>query len=159
MKNTAHSQLSTPIGDIHILASEEGISVITFGDDADASLPESDITKKAASQLKNYFDGGKMEFDLPLSPEGTDFQKAVWNELIKIPYGKTSSYLDIALALGDRNATRAVGSANGSNPIAVVVPCHRVVGSDGKLTGYAGGLHRKSYLLELEHGGVQQSLF
>ena len=114
---------------------------------------------EVASQLEEYFAGDRKEFTVPLAPSGTPFQLSVWTELTKIPYGSTVSYGDIARALGKRLvASRAVGLANGSNPISVIVPCHRVIGSDGSLTGYGGGLERKELLLRLE-GAVPVSLW
>lgn len=155
----AHSFLETPIGNLHVYASEEALVSVTFHPHIEQMLPASELTREAIQQLKSYFDGRRQTFELPLTPEGTDFQKEVWEQLKAIPYGRTKSYLDIAEGLGDRNATRAVGSANGKNPIAIIIPCHRVVGTDGSLTGYAGGKHRKAYLLQLESGGVQGILF
>lgn len=105
---------------------------------------------QAAEQLDEYFTGKRKEFDLPLAAEGTLFQKRVWNALCTIPYGETRSYKDIAIQIGNAKACRAVGMANHNNPIGIIVPCHRVVGADGKLVGYAGGLDRKQFLLELE---------
>src|SRR5690606_34971068 len=101
-------------------------------------------------QLQEYFEGTRTQFSLQLNPQGTDFQKRVWEELQHIPYGKTISYLELSKKLGDIKAIRAVAAANGKNPLWIVVPCHRVIGSDGSLTGYAGGLHRKQWLLEHE---------
>lgn len=109
-------------------------------------------------QLKEYFTGTRKEFDVPLELEGTDFQKKVWNELQKIPYGKTISYKTLSEKLGDVKAIRAVGKANGQNPIAIIIPCHRVIGADGSLTGYAGGLDIKEKLLHLE-GALNPELF
>lgn len=105
---------------------------------------------QAAGQLDEYFTGKRKEFDLPLAAKGTLFQKKVWNTLCTIPYGETRSYKDIAIQIGNAKACRAVGMANHNNPIGIIVPCHRVVGADGKLVGYAGGLDRKQFLLELE---------
>jgi O-6-methylguanine DNA methyltransferase len=104
-------------------------------------------------QLKDYLDGRRKRFDLPLKPEGTDFQKKVWEALTKIPYGETRSYQDIAEAVGNRNASRAVGLACGRNPILIVIPCHRVIGKNGKLTGFSSGLELKQSLLDMEKGG------
>ncbi|MBI3132688.1 MAG: methylated-DNA--[protein]-cysteine S-methyltransferase [Acidobacteria bacterium] len=103
-------------------------------------------------QMEAYWGGNLRTFTVPLAPEGTEFQMRVWDELLKIPYGQTISYLDLARRLGDEKATRAVAAANGANPIAILVPCHRVVGSDGTLTGYAGGKDKKAFLLNLERG-------
>jgi methylated-DNA-[protein]-cysteine S-methyltransferase len=122
------------------------------------SQPLSDSSaagKACLAQLDEYFRGERREFSLNLDPTGTEFQKSVWQELLKIPYGKTVSYLNIAQALNNEKAIRAVGAANGQNPIVIIVPCHRVIGSDGKLTGYGGGLWRKEWLLK--HEGVLAS--
>ncbi len=110
------------------------------------------------AQLQAYFEGSLLDFDLPLSAEGTDFQQKVWGLLREIPYGQTISYMELAKRLGNTKAIRAVGLANGSNPMAIVVPCHRVIGSDGKLVGYGGDLWRKAWLLqhEMEHAPVPQ---
>jgi methylated-DNA-[protein]-cysteine S-methyltransferase len=108
------------------------------------------ILKATATQLGEYFAGTRMTFDLPLHPHGTDFQRAVWQQLSAIPHGETRSYADIARALGQPTATRAVGAANGRNPLSIVVPCHRVVGSTGALTGFAGGIAAKRWLLAHE---------
>jgi methylated-DNA-[protein]-cysteine S-methyltransferase len=113
----------------------------------------------AVSQLQEYFEGKRTQFDFKMNPQGTEFQQKVWKGLLQIPYGKTMSYLDLAKQLGDVKAIRAVASANGKNPLWIVVPCHRVIGTDGSLTGYAGGLWRKKWLLELENPTLQQSLF
>lgn len=119
----------------------------------------SELTELAKKQLEEYLSRERTTFDLPLAPQGTDYQKLVWQKLQEIPFGETWSYLDLALAVGSEKHTRAVGLANGKNPIAIVIPCHRVIGSDGSLTGYAGGLDKKKWLLE--HEGVlnQMSLF
>jgi methylated-DNA-[protein]-cysteine S-methyltransferase len=106
--------------------------------------------EECLAQIDQYFQGTRQEFSLQLAPEGTDFQQQVWRELSKIPYGQTASYLDIARAIGNEQAVRAVGAANGQNPISIIIPCHRVIGSDGKLTGYGGGLWRKEWLLTHE---------
>lgn len=156
--------VKSAMGDIAIEGSDKGVTAIQFLEEApqEESSPTPTVPlflKEAAKQLEEYFDKKRTEFDLPLDLQGTDFQKRVWNELLNIPYGKTVSYLDVSLALGDRKAIRAVGTANGRNPIAIVVPCHRVIGSDGSLTGYAGGLTRKKWLLDLEQPVVQGSLF
>lgn len=114
---------------------------------------------EAILQFKEYFEGTRKTFSIPLKPEGTDFQKKVWNELAKIPFGNTVSYQEIANRLGDPKVIRAAASANGKNPISIIIPCHRVIGSDGALTGYAGGLHRKKWLLAHENPVKQTSLF
>lgn len=113
----------------------------------------------ALNQLAEYFEGRRTQFELKLSPKGTEFQKKVWNQLMHIPYGKTQTYQQIANQLGDPKAIRAAATANGKNPISIIIPCHRVIGSDGSLTGYAGGLHRKKWLLEHESPVKQGVLF
>ncbi|MFH1194736.1 MAG: methylated-DNA--[protein]-cysteine S-methyltransferase, partial [bacterium] len=124
---------------------------ITFLDAVPVEEPvPNQLTQKAVSQLKKYFEGKLKKFDLPLDMQGTDFQINVWNELLNIPFGETKSYMEIAELVGDKKSIRAVGKANGDNKIAIVIPCHRVIGSDGKLTGYAGGLWRKKWLLDHE---------
>ncbi len=122
----------------------------------------SEIIEHCIQQLDEYFGGTREEFDLPVILAGTEFQKSVWNELSRIPYGKTCTYLDLAVKLGNKGAIRAVAAANGDNAISVIIPCHRVIGSDGSLTGYAGGLRVKKRLLQLESGGrspLQLDLF
>lgn len=123
------------------------------------SSAQPDILKKAARQLEEYLAGERETFDLKLDPEGTGFQKKVWNLLQTIPFGKTQTYAQMADQLGDPKVIRAAASANGKNPIAIVIPCHRVIGSDGSLTGYAGGLHNKRFLLELERANGVLTLF
>lgn len=116
----------------------------------------SEIIEKCKIQLKEYFNGERTGFELPLLLAGTAFQKSVWNELMKIPFGKTESYFSLSIKLKNENAIRAVASANGANAIAIIVPCHRVIGSSGELTGYAGGLHNKKKLLLLEKSAIEQ---
>ena len=111
---------------------------------------ETDILKEAHIQIDEYLSGLRTEFDLPMNPSGTDFQQTVWSELLNIPYGKTKTYKEVAEAVKSPNATRAVGNANNKNPIPILIPCHRVIGSDNKLTGYVGGNELKNTLLELE---------
>ena len=127
--------------------------------EAEGQLSENAQILQILSQLDEYFGGRRKEFSLKLDLRGTEFQKRVWRELQKIPFGKSVSYLDVALAVGTRESVRAVGRANGQNPIVIVVPCHRVIGSDGSLTGYGGGLWRKRWLLDFEGGTPQPSLF
>lgn len=154
---------SSPIGTLEITGNEDGIISLEFIDEEiEPSKKIHESIKEVIYQLDEYFSGIRKEFGLKLNPAGTEFQKKVWKELMVIPFGKTSSYLDISLQLGDKNATRAVGNANGKNPIAIIVPCHRVIGNSGKLTGYAGGLWRKEWLLNHEKGvifGKQTELF
>src|SRR5690606_31148847 len=115
--------------------------------------------RTAALQLGEYFSGSRTRFSFKIAPEGTDFQKKVWQQLQQIPFGQTISYLELSRTLGDVKAIRAVASANGKNPLWIVIPCHRVIGTDGSLTGYAGGLWRKKWLLEHENPPKQTSLF
>ncbi|MDN3242783.1 methylated-DNA--[protein]-cysteine S-methyltransferase [Glycomyces tritici] len=151
-----HLTMESPLGLMAVSAVDEGVTCVHMGVEEmkDAWGPEeaTPVLEAAVDQLEAYFAGDLKEFDLPLAAQGTAFQHRVWTELSRIPYGETVSYLDIAVRLGDRKAVRAVGLANGRNPIAIVVPCHRVIGSNGKLTGYAGGLWRKERLLNLERG-------
>lgn len=152
--------LQTPLGIAKIVGDEEGVSAITVLDEPEEItevFPE--VLEDAVYQLQEYFQGKRKVFDLILNPQGTAFQNRVWDTLLDIPYGKTFSYLEVSKMLGDVKAIRAVAAANGRNPLWVVVPCHRVIGSDGSLTGYAGGLHRKKWLLEHESPVKQQSLF
>ncbi|WP_430428438.1 methylated-DNA--[protein]-cysteine S-methyltransferase [Maribacter litoralis] len=152
--------IKTPLGVAKIIGNAEGLSAITV---LNSDEPLTDVIPEsledAVYQLNEYFEGKRTEFSLKLNPEGTEFQKKVWTELQNIPYGKSKSYLELAKLLGDPNATRAAASANARNPLWIVVPCHRVIGSDGSLTGYAGGLHRKQWLLNHESPVKQQSLF
>lgn len=152
--------IKSPLGFTKIVGDEYGIASISILDSEETLttlIPNS--LKLCVKQLQEYFDGNRTAFDLKLNPKGTEFQKKVWKELVKIPYGKTVSYLDLAKKLGDAKAIRAVASANGKNPLWIIVPCHRVIGSDGSLTGYAGGLHRKQWLLNHENPAKQQTLF
>jgi methylated-DNA-[protein]-cysteine S-methyltransferase len=151
--------IKTPLGFATICGDEHGVSSITVSDDGiiTSSIPKD--LQEVVSQLNDYFEGTRTSFDCKLNPQGTDFQKRVWAALVDIPFGKTRTYLEQAKTLGDVKAIRAVASANGKNPLWIVVPCHRVIGSDGSLTGYAGGLWRKKWLLEHENPTSQQSLF
>ncbi|WP_284218314.1 methylated-DNA--[protein]-cysteine S-methyltransferase [Agaribacter marinus] len=143
------SQLQTDIGYLRLYANDSAITEIRFFEDAIDEI-ENSVTRDAKAQLTAYFEKKLKTFDLPLAPKGTDFQKSVWAQLLTVPHGEVVSYLDIANQLGKPTACRAVGAANGKNPISIVIPCHRIIGSSGKLTGYAGGLPRKSFLLTLE---------
>jgi methylated-DNA-[protein]-cysteine S-methyltransferase len=142
----------TIIGRIGIVENGHAITHLFFNeiDLEDINLIETPLLKKAHDELQEYLDGDRKEFDLPLELSGTEFQKKVWNALMEIPYGQTKSYKDIAERIGNIKACRAVGMANNKNPIAIFVPCHRVIGSNGKLVGYGGGLDIKERLLELE---------
>jgi len=150
----------TPIGTAKIIGNNEGIiSVTIIEDKIETSTQISKCLESCIVQLDEYFQGNRTRFDLKLNPHGTDFQKKVWDELINIPFGKTRSYLEQTKKIGDPKAIRAVAAANGKNPIWIIIPCHRVIGSDGSLTGYAGGIWRKKWLLEHENPSPQQSLF
>ncbi|MCB0195933.1 MAG: methylated-DNA--[protein]-cysteine S-methyltransferase [Anaerolineae bacterium] len=145
------------IGLIEITSSSTAIQSLYFIDSDSQPEPinqgtEPKILQECRTQLDEYFKSGRNSFDLLLEPEGTAFQKAVWQQLLRIPFGQTASYLDIARMVGNPKAVRAVGAANGQNPISVIIPCHRIIGSNGKLTGYGGGLWRKAWLLQ--HEGV-----
>ena len=150
----------TPIGIARIVGDVDGISSITVVDSiAETSTKIPECLEDCVMQLEEYFQKKRTVFNIKLNPQGTDFQKKVWKELQQIKYGKTRSYLKQSEIMGDVKAIRAVASANGKNPIWIVIPCHRVIGSDGSLTGYAGGLWRKRWLLEHENPPEQQSLF
>lgn len=145
--------LQTPIGTLEISATDLGISRVDFiSDSSTQNENPNKLTHQCKQQLKQYFDGNRKEFDLALDQSGTDFQKSVWASLQEIPFGKTLAYRDIALMINNPKAVRAVGAANGKNPIAIIVPCHRVIGNNKTLTGYAGGLERKAWLLK--HEGI-----
>jgi len=153
--------INTPIGTLELMGNETGVASVLFIDD-DSERATSEIPnnlKIAAFQLKEYFNGDRNSFDLKLSPICTDFQKRVWDELQQIRFVKTETYQKMANRLGDPKVIRAAASANGKNPISIIIPCHRVIGTNGSLTGYAGGLHRKKWLLEHESPVKQQSLF
>ncbi len=152
--------IQTPLGITKLEGDENGLNSVTVLDveeELTDLIPEP--LEDASYQLQEYFEGKRENFNLDLNPQGTDFQQRVWNALLDIPYGKTTSYLELSKTLGDVKAIRAVAAANGKNPLWIVIPCHRVIGSDGSLTGYAGGLHRKKWLLEHENPVKQQTLF
>jgi methylated-DNA-[protein]-cysteine S-methyltransferase len=151
--------IKTPLGITQITGDENGIAVISVSDEGEVSANIPFVLQEAVTQLNDYFEGKRTSFDFKLNPKGTEFQQKVWKGLLEIPFGKTMSYLDLSKKLGDVKAIRAVASANGKNPLWIVVPCHRVIGTDGSLTGYAGGLWRKKWLLEHETPSTQQSLF
>jgi len=150
----------SPLGTMQIEASESVLVSVKFLSEEKSERPNqsggSDIIAKTINQLTAYFAGDLTKFDLPIVFTGTEFQEQVWSEVLKIPYGSTATYGQIAERIGAREMARAVGSANGDNPLWIIVPCHRVIGSQGELTGYAGGLWRKQWLLE--HEGYQQLL-
>lgn len=155
--------IATPVGPVGIAATEHAVTRIFFAPGQPLSAPEpadgpagaAALLQRAGRELGEYFAGRRRDFTLPLAPAGTPFQQAVWEALRRIPYGRTCSYRDIARAIGRPAACRAVGMANHCNPIAIVIPCHRVVGANGALTGYAGGLEVKSRLLEIEQGAAE----
>lgn len=151
--------IKTPLGTAKIVGDEKGIAIISVQDEGQATVLIPEVLQECVNQLESYFEGKRSDFSLKLNPKGTEFQQKVWNALLEIPYGKTRSYLEQSKILGDVKAIRAVASANGKNPLWIVVPCHRVIGTDGSLTGYAGGIWRKKWLLEHENPTNQQSLF
>ena len=165
MDKTATAYYKSPIGLLCINATDENIGAVLFvGDNKtadksmDNAVSENLLIQDCIKQLHEYFDGKRKAFDLPIKQSGTVFQHKVWNALLKIEYSKTTSYRELSRAIGDVKATRAVGTSNGKNNISIIVPCHRVIGSNGSLTGYAGGLWRKQWLLEHEaknKNGVQ----
>ncbi|MBN2867102.1 MAG: methylated-DNA--[protein]-cysteine S-methyltransferase [Flavobacteriaceae bacterium] len=152
--------INSPLGITKITGDEDGIisiSILNSKEKTTDIIPE--ILQDCVYQLNEYFEGSRQQFSLKLNPQGTDFQQKVWKALQAIPYGTTITYLKLSQQLGDVKAIRAVANANGKNPLWIVIPCHRVIGSDGSLTGYAGGLQRKQWLLEHESPYKQQSLF
>ncbi|MFK2819155.1 methylated-DNA--[protein]-cysteine S-methyltransferase [Flavobacteriaceae sp. LMIT009] len=152
--------INCPLGITKITGDENGIasiSVLDSEEEITQIIPEE--LQDCVYQLSEYFDRTRKQFNLKLNPQGTDFQQEIWKLLQAIPYGKTTSYLELSKKFGDAKAIRAVANANGKNPLWIVVPCHRVIGSDGSLTGYAGGLHRKKWLLGHESPVKQQKLF
>ena len=148
--------LDTPLGPLRLAGKAQGLTVVGFAEGEPPARQQLDchedsgLIAEAKQQLREYFDGQRQRFTLPVAPAGTPFQQRVWQELQKIPWGTTTTYGEIARRIGQPTAVRAVGSANGRNPVAIVIPCHRVIGSDGNLTGYAGGIATKRRLLQLE---------
>lgn len=153
-----YRKLASPFGELTLVAQDDALAAVLWEDDRPGRVKLGDMTEvpdhpvlvEAAAQLTDYFAGKRTMFDLPLSFSGTDMQRAVWAALLTIPFGETRSYADVARQIGRPTAVRAVGAANGRNPISIIAPCHRVVGSDGSLTGFAGGLAAKETLLTLE---------
>lgn len=151
-------KMQTPVGELTLIASEKGLSAILWEDDkpervkvlAEVEDRNHQILKQAETEVREYFEGSRRHFTIALDPIGTDFQLKVWNELKKIPFGETISYKELAIRVGNPKASRAVGGANGKNPLSIIVPCHRVIGASGKLTGFAGGVDVKSKLLSFE---------
>src|SRR5437660_8221964 len=157
MSTVFYTTFESPVGTLLLASDSHALRLVSFESSKHAAPPQADWTQDRAPftevirQLRAYFRGELNEFDLPLAPEGTEFQLRVWNALRAIPYGETISYAQLAERLGNPRAVRAVGLANGSNPIPIIVPCHRVIGSDGSLTGFGGGLSTKQKLLDLEN--------
>jgi methylated-DNA-[protein]-cysteine S-methyltransferase len=152
----AYTEIESPVGKLLLAGSEESLNVLWFQSETRAMKPDSSWRRderplrRALEELQEYFAGKRHDFTLDVQPAGTPFQRTVWNELRRIPYGETISYGELADRVGNPKASRAVGLANGANPISIVVPCHRVIGANGKLTGYGGGLNIKEKLLALE---------
>jgi methylated-DNA-[protein]-cysteine S-methyltransferase len=161
-----YQEIDSPVGRLRLIAGDSALVGIWFehGRDAARGVPgltrgSNTIIERTRAQLGEYFAGARREFDLPLEPRGTEFQRRVWQRLTRIPYGDTTTYGALAAELGNAKGSRAVGLANGSNPIPIVIPCHRVIGADGSLTGFGGGLPIKAMLLQLECAASQPSLF
>lgn len=157
-KITYYGIMKSPIGDLMLISNGEALTGLYMDNQKHAerrakAVRDEGMLKQALAQLQAYFDGGRREFELPIEPEGTPFQQRVWKDLRKIPFGQTISYGELAKRIGQPTASRAVGLANGQNPISIVVPCHRVIGADGSLTGYGGGIERKRWLLAHEGSG------
>jgi methylated-DNA-[protein]-cysteine S-methyltransferase len=150
MINKYYAYYSSPIGILEITSSEDAILSVVFVDEATRESENNPILNKAIGQFEEYFNGKRKEFDLKINLEGTEFQKLVWKELLKIPHGEVISYRELAGRIGNEKASRAVGNANGKNTLSIIVPCHRVIGSNKRLTGYEWGLDRKQWLLEHE---------
>jgi methylated-DNA-[protein]-cysteine S-methyltransferase len=156
--NLVYKFVESPVGKLKLVASNKGLTAILWENDSPRRVPLQElllddkhpVLMRVESQLKEYFAGSRQTFDIPLDMRGTTFQKSVWEALLAIPFGETRSYGELAKQLGRPSASRAVGAANGRNPVSIVVPCHRVIGSSGKLTGFAGGLEVKALLLNLE---------
>ena len=151
--------IKTPLGIAKIQGDENGISILCIHDEGTISSEIPTILKEAVAQIVDYFEGKRTDFTFKINPSGTEFQQKVWKGLLEIPFGKTVSYLELSKKLGNTKAIRAVAAANGKNPLWIVVPCHRVIGTQGSLTGYAGGLWRKKWLLDHENATIQVSLF
>ncbi|MBI1275182.1 methylated-DNA--[protein]-cysteine S-methyltransferase [bacterium] len=153
------NRMQSPVGELKLITGDNGLAAILWEQDAPQRVPHVQAAREdrhhplllqAEAQLKEYFAGERKAFDLPLDFTGNEFSRRVWNALLAIPYGETRSYGQIARQMGQPNSARAVGMANSRNPISIVAPCHRVIGANGRLTGFAGGLKAKAYLLELE---------
>ena len=153
--------IDSPLGNLLLVENENQLTKLAFTEDEVTSLPDNALLTLAKNQLDEFFNGRRQEFSLALNPKGTEFQQKVWQELLKISYGAAISYQEVANRLGDPKCIRAAARANGQNPIAIIIPCHRVIGSHGEMTGYAGGIQRKKDLLTLEGADVmnQMNLF
>ena len=152
--------LQTPLGNLLIEGDENGLTSLSImSDEIKITHTSQKTLEDAIIQLQEYFEGKRKQFTIRLNPQGTNFQKKVWQKLLEIPFGTTISYQQLSNQLGDSKAIRAVANANSKNPLWIIIPCHRVIGSDGSLTGYAGGLWRKKWLLEHENPSLQQRLF
>ena len=164
-KTYVYKFMKSPVGELKLVASDKGLAAILWEDDSPKRVRlnimgedrDHSVLVETERQLTEYFAGKRKTFTVPLDFAGTDFQKSVWRALLKIPFGQTRSYGEIAKSLGNAKAMRAVGAANGKNPISIIAPCHRVIGSTGKLTGFAGGLDVKAQLLNLERDGASLS--
>ena len=150
---------NSPCGLLEVCANEVGITSILFVKKKQGKEKSNGLVADCILELEEYFNKKRKTFSVPLDLIGTDFQKRVWNELLNIPFGKTISYMQMAINLGDKKCIRAAGTANGRNPVSIIVPCHRVIGSNGDLVGYGGGMDKKKFLLELEGALVQKELF
>ena len=156
--------MPSPVGNLTLIANARGLAAVLWANDEPGRVrigqriagEDHPVLTEARRQLAEYFAGHRTVFDLPLDFQGTDFQKRVWAALLRIPYGETRSYADVAHMIGNPAACRAVGAANGRNPISIIAPCHRVIGTNGRLTGFAGGLEAKHYLLRHEQGGIPE---
>lgn len=154
--NTYSCTIETPVGAVTLTAAGDAITALDLDTRDPYTAPETPLLQEAVRQLDEYFRGIRLDFDLPVSVSGTDFQLRVWGALRRIPYGATASYSDVARMINNPLAARAVGNANNKNPIAIIIPCHRVINADGSLGGYGGGEHIKKYLLELEASVVRE---
>ena len=150
--------VATPIGPVTIYADEEYITGLYFGERGQGEGQSPLVLDECEKELNEYFAGKRKVFTVPIKAEGTPFREKVWDALCQVPYGETASYLDIAVAIGNPKAVRAVGGANHNNPISIIIPCHRIIGSDGSLTGYGGGLSAKEWLLDFEAKYKKQSI-
>lgn len=150
MQTTYFGYYQSPLGWIEVGGNSRAIQSLNFAEEQREGFSSNLMVEKAVRQIREYFEGKRREFDVVIDPQGTPFQKAVWRQLLKVPYGRTASYGDIARSVGNPRAVRAVGGANGRNPIAIIVPCHRIIGSDGSMTGYGSGIWRKEWLLDHE---------